>query len=336
MEKEYLKAKSQFIEQHIENKVKVDFNLLWDGDGENDNATLTVFRHNDAATVVKGLIGDSPQTAWILTYPLFERIHYLLVAGYDVYGNVGHQLNSRMYMDFLRMEGEFHFLNLLPKASREKVRNKWYRGSVSKVEEFVYQANETTVETDIEYQSDDPLNELYHNLKGHFNQVSSQKHALSSGFSDQEVLDSLGMINDIQGVGVQLLANSSIVRIIDEETQASHFYTLLRHNAHSNISHLFNEEDRRIPEEDTLSIAPNLMTSHPNAFFSVTTKQLGDFADALTKVTSEQTYSLLKDQYGIRRTSAEFWPFADAMHAYFRTNDPQEFGILDFNRLENR
>ena len=336
LEKEYLKAKSQFIEQHIENKVKVDFNLLWDGDGESDNATLTVFRHNDAATVVKGLIGDSPQTAWILTYPLFERIHYLLVAGYDVYGNVGHQLNSRMYMDFLRMEGEFHFLNLLPKASREKVRNKWYRGSVSKVEEFVYQANETTVETDIEYQSDDPLNELYHNLKGHFNQVSSQKHALSSGFSDQEVLDSLGMINDIQGVGVQLLANSSIVRIIDEETQASHFYTLLRHNAHSNISHLFNEEDRRIPEEDTLSIAPNLMTSHPNAFFSVTTKQLGDFADALTKVTSEQTYSLLKDQYGIRRTSAEFWPFADAMHAYFRTNDPQEFGILDFNRLENR
>ena len=85
--------------------------MIWDGDGRNDNAGLTIFRHFDSASVVKGMVGGSPKTAWVIGYPLLERIHYLLVADYDVYGNVGHQLNSRLYMDFLRMEGEFNFLS---------------------------------------------------------------------------------------------------------------------------------------------------------------------------------------------------------------------------------
>ena len=98
---------------------KLDLSLIWDGDGRNPNAALTVFRHFDSASVVKGLVGEPPKTAWVIGYPLFERIYYLLVAGYDVYGNVGHQLNSRLYMDFMRMEGEFNFLLLLPQARRE-------------------------------------------------------------------------------------------------------------------------------------------------------------------------------------------------------------------------
>jgi hypothetical protein len=97
---------------------KVDLPLIWDGDGRNPNAALTVFRHFDSASVVKGLVGEPPETAWVIGYPLFERIYYLLVAGYDPYGNIGHQLNSRLYMDFLRMEGESNFLTFLPKATR--------------------------------------------------------------------------------------------------------------------------------------------------------------------------------------------------------------------------
>jgi hypothetical protein len=50
------------------------------------------------------LVGNNPKTAWLLNYQLLERIHYLLVAGFDVFGNVGHQLDARLSMDFLRME----------------------------------------------------------------------------------------------------------------------------------------------------------------------------------------------------------------------------------------
>ena len=51
------------------------------------------------------------------------RAHRLLAAaGYDVYGNAGHQLNSRLYMDFLRMEGGVHFLVFLPQGARADAR----------------------------------------------------------------------------------------------------------------------------------------------------------------------------------------------------------------------
>ena len=68
------------------------------------NAQLTVFRHFDNATVVRGFLGAMPKTAWVMDYPLFERIYYDLVAGYDVFGSVAHQVATRLYMDHLRMQ----------------------------------------------------------------------------------------------------------------------------------------------------------------------------------------------------------------------------------------
>src|SRR5690606_26495614 len=139
-----------------------DLDLLWDGDGRNTNAALTIFRHFDSATVVKGLVGDSPQTAWVVGYPLLERIHYLLVAGYDVFGGAGHQLTTRLYMDFLRMEGESNFLVLLPKSERQGVRDRWYRDAGDDVKQYLdgsraYFAEETGVR----YRTPDPLDELF-------------------------------------------------------------------------------------------------------------------------------------------------------------------------------
>jgi hypothetical protein len=97
-----------------------------------------VFRHFDSASVVKGLVGEPPKTAWVIGYGLLERIHYLLVAGFDVYGNVGHQLLTRLYMDFMRMEGEFNFLAFLPRDRRMALRDHWYRGASEEVKDHVY------------------------------------------------------------------------------------------------------------------------------------------------------------------------------------------------------
>ena len=88
--------------------------FIWDGDGHNPNAALTIFRHFDSASVTDGFICEYPDSAWIIDYPLLERIHYLLVTGFNVYGNTGHQLLTRLYMDFLRMEGEDNFLIFIP------------------------------------------------------------------------------------------------------------------------------------------------------------------------------------------------------------------------------
>ena len=88
-----------------------------------------MLRHFDSASVVQGLLGEQPQTVMLIGYPLLERIHYLLVAGFDVYGSVGHQLTTRLYMDFLRTEGEMNFFAFLPLAERQAVHDRWYRGA---------------------------------------------------------------------------------------------------------------------------------------------------------------------------------------------------------------
>jgi hypothetical protein len=40
---------------------------------------LTVFRLVDSASAVRGLVGLEPKTAWVIDFPILERIHYLLV-----------------------------------------------------------------------------------------------------------------------------------------------------------------------------------------------------------------------------------------------------------------
>src|SRR5690606_13838627 len=120
-----------------------------------------VLRHFDSATVLKGLVGQIPQTAWVIDYTLLERIHYLLVAGFDVYGNFSHQTLTRLYMDFLRMEGEFNFLALLPTEERLRLRDYWYRDASENVKSFLYGSRAyLNYPPGIDYKTDKPGLEL--------------------------------------------------------------------------------------------------------------------------------------------------------------------------------
>ena len=101
---------------------------IWNGDGRNPNALLTVFRHFDSAVVTQGAVGDLPKTLFVLDYPLLERLVYNLVVNYDVFGNIGHQSLTRLYMDLIRMEAEELFLAFLPPSQRLRLRESWYRG----------------------------------------------------------------------------------------------------------------------------------------------------------------------------------------------------------------
>ena len=336
-EKAYLKAKSKLMAKQLNHKIPLDMNLIWDGDGHNRNAALTIFRHLDSATVEQGLLGERPQTMWVVTYPLLERIHYLLVAGYDVYGNVGHQLNSRIYMDFLRMEGEFNFLTLLPKDQRDKVRNQWYRGSVNPVKEYVYSRGNTfSGETDERYATTDYLTELY----GKFNQrlapVLNRQHDLQHGFDDDATRKAFALINSVKGTAASLLPQTLFIEVTDSNNAQRHYYTLLHHNAYTNISEIFGEADRRLPQEDAVLISYGLIGAYPSALLRVDRKRLQDFAEQVQELRSEKDYAYLLDQFGVRRTDPLFWQYSDRLHQWYLTHNPIDGGILDYNRLENR
>jgi hypothetical protein len=114
-----------------------------------------------------------------VSYSLLERIHYLLVAGYDVYGGIGHQLNTRLYMDFMRMEGEANFLGLLPQSERQRMRDHWYRGASEDVKEYLYGKHfNPDIETGIHYRTDQPQTELYRLLAARVRQSMSRHYSL--------------------------------------------------------------------------------------------------------------------------------------------------------------
>ncbi|HDZ79570.1 MAG TPA: hypothetical protein ENH39_09770, partial [Gammaproteobacteria bacterium] len=166
LEQEYVSKRFQYFEKMKQHDIKDAMNFLWDGDGKNPNAALTIFRHFDSASVDFGFVGDYPETAWVLDYPNFERIHYLLVAGFNVFGNLKHQLNTRLYMDFLRMEGEDMYLSFLPASHRREIRDSWYKGMRAGMERDL-NSNDTWMKKDVVtgYKTDDPQVELFQHIE---------------------------------------------------------------------------------------------------------------------------------------------------------------------------
>ncbi len=61
---------------------------------------------------------------------------------------------------------------------------------------------------------------------------------------------------------------------------------------------MFNEQKRRVPEEDTLTVVPGFLGAYPNALFKVTSKTCRRFVDAVTRLSSEADYAALMSRYG--------------------------------------
>ena len=61
-----------------------------------------------------------------MDYPLLERTYYILVVNYNVFGNVAHQLLTRLYFDLIRNSAEQNFLRLIPDGQRTDILHDWY------------------------------------------------------------------------------------------------------------------------------------------------------------------------------------------------------------------
>ena len=198
--------------------------MIWDGDGANPNAALTVMRHFDSATVVRGLVGEPPKTAWLLDYSLFERIYYLLVAGYDVYGNLTHNLNSRLYMDFLRMEGEANFISFLPADARADALSRWYRDATKEsLDHMRALVVDPEVESAIPYSGADPQQELFAMLGKHLRPVLDTRLSLAN-VTDAGLREQLERLAALRGERLGLLPELSYLVIRNSQGVARLFY----------------------------------------------------------------------------------------------------------------
>lgn len=334
LEKSYLDAQAGLLGDRFAQRGP-DEGVIWDGAGRNANAALTVFRHFDSASVVPGLLGAPPKTAWILTYPLLERIHYLLVASFDVFGSAGHQLNARLYMDFLRMEAETNVLLLLPKSARLATLDRWYRGDSQEVhQKFFENEARQNIEPTIAYRSPDPLTELYALLAERTRPARDRRRELAAT-TNPELRAGLAKIEALQGKGLSLVPETVFLQVELAQGGIEDF-TLLRDSGHSTISHLFTEALARRPDEDRLSVVPGFVGVYPNAFFRLRQDELPALAAALAGLRQERDYTRLADRFAVRRTDPGFWGHLDQLHQRARQRSPLEFGWFDLNRLENR
>jgi hypothetical protein len=259
----------------------------------------------------------------------------LLVAGFDVFGTIAHQLQARLYMDFLRMEGELNVLAFLPLEARNTVRDNWYRDVPKDVNVHLLDSQRLfSKNTGIVYKTKQAWPEFAGLWKQHLQPVLNKRFELNAATLPTD-LTSLKQLAKLKGKSVSYLPELSYLTVADGQNQPHHF-TLLRNSAHSNVSELFKEEKRRLPDEDTLTVTPGFIGSYPNAFYQLEARQLPEFIRDVERMNSEADYTQLSARFAIRRTNPQFWKHADNLHEAYRKSDPIEAALFDFNRFENR
>ncbi|MCQ6261417.1 fatty acid cis/trans isomerase [Alcanivorax sp. MM125-6] len=320
---------------------------IWNGDGDNDNALLTIFRHHDNSSVRRGLIGDYPLTTWVMDYPLFERSYYNLVVNFDVFGSVSHQAQTRLYFDLIRNGAEQNTLRYLPADTREPVLDSWYQKTGKLKLLISYAEADTDTPTAIDYQTATPMNEFNAGLLEHFAAVNARPDPINRCGDDQcarsdasdlerRVETTLAPIASRPAADlpvVDWMPEASLLLVEDGEDAT--VYSLLRNRAHSNVAFMFGESLRYQPEKDTLTLYPGVLLSYPNFLFRVEAGELQAFADALAGARDEADFTALVERFGLRRTETDFWQHIHAPQRYMERHEPVQAGILDINRYGN-
>ena len=324
---------------------------IWTGDGKNPNAALTMFRHLDSASVNYGFIGDYPETAWVIDYSILERIHYLLVAGYDVYGNLGHQLNTRLYMDFLRTEGEDEFLAFLPAAKRTAIRDGWYQGIRKGDKDDEGDATSwLNQELVTGYKTDNPQIELYQHLERHLGPMAGDGDYINRCTSDkckpkvnENILradKAMQQAAKMDGPIVEYLPDDAFVRVMmGGKPEDDLAYSMISNKAYKSVSSMFDKEtlaSRRDYTYDTQTVVRWLEGAYPDFFYVVELDDIEKFVTEYSALENRQQYEAFVAQYGLRRTSLEFWSHADWFNQQYAREQPRLSGIFDLNRYQNR
>lgn len=328
----YLEYRDAAYRTHKITRKGLPLSAIWKGD-TTSISQLTVFRHFDSASVSEGFVGEGPNTVWVIDYPTLERIYYDLVVNFDVFGSVSHQILTRMYMDYLRMESEGLFLSFLPVTDREPILKLWYRGALAQVKVF-YGHSHLLIDTPavIQYADKDPKNELIRMI-GTRSTHSPHSTVPTTNYvpSDLKVLDHLSAKKSPL---LRHLPELSYVVVHDDHGEITKVVSMVVNRAHANVSFIFGEEDRRIPEEDTLMLVNGLLGSYPNFIFWVDQSEIGKFSDEAKQVSDTKSMSQWVARYGVRRTDPRIWSVLDKLH-YYKQHIGEGEGLLDVSRYEN-
>lgn len=325
-------------------------NDIWNGDGYNPNALLTIFRHNDNAAVLKGLHGDLPKTLFFLDYALFERLVYNLVVNFDVYGNVSHQMLTRIYMDLIRMEAEEMFLSFLPPVVRVPLRKSWYKGLLAEAKmKYIFPYVDGNRPTQMKFHSlHNAKKEFVEQLlfsyvtpavRGPVDTLNVKSYAIPEKIAKEF---SLGPAEKVlrglasnKAVGTRRYPNffpENSYIVVKRENAAPEIFTIIKNREHENVSWILAESLRLAPKEDSLTIIRGYYSYYPNQFFVVNEKTLMDFQHKALKLKTIEEYKKFTEEFAVSRVSDQFWPTFDLINSTMKKEQPIDFGYLDLSR----
>ncbi len=324
----------------------LDYGHIWKGNRSSDAPVLTVYRHFDSASVHKGVLGELPKTMWVIDYPLMERIYYALVAGFDVYGNVGHQLSVRLYMDALRVEGESNFLEFLPPSIRQETMQSWYKG-VDLKEIYHYP---TAMPAGIDFVTDDPKRDfIEHLVGGHFLPEAGiafdPVNYLRAGESHPPLPERYDTVEDyLRGFRALAAPGTPFFSLVNDYN-ANLAYVRIRvpdgedvvvsivvNRWHDNVAFLFGEGGALDPSRDRADFIKGFIGSYPNYFVDLEEKNLPDFFNLLENFTGSPEEIARFSKYGVNRADERLWEAYDWFQERFILDDPVAAGLFDLNR----
>ncbi|MDD2789577.1 MAG: fatty acid cis/trans isomerase [Sulfurimonas sp.] len=340
-------ARREAYDTAYKNGLGID--AIWKGEDASSTPLLTIYRHFDSASVHIGALGNLPKTQWVIDYPLLERIYYSLVAGFDIYGNVGHQVSIRRYMSRLRVAGETQFLNFLPKEDREELFSSWYIGAEDEVKHAL-----SKNETAIEYRRKNSKREFVEKLvNSHFLKETSIAFDKYNYLREDERTPKLPKVfrsKHDYGLGFKSLikAGTPFIRLVNGNNSNLAYLrikipeeedvviSVIMNRWHDNVSFMFDESSRLDPSKDDLDFVEGFVGSYPNFFLVVELSDLPDFFDMIQNYDESEEYLAKFLKYGISRGDADFWEHYDWFQKRFLEQNPHEGGLFDLNRYYYR
>ncbi|WP_413291144.1 fatty acid cis/trans isomerase [Bdellovibrio sp. HCB337] len=329
---------------------------IWNGNNNNDNGMLTVLRHDDNSYVLKGPRGDASKSAFVLDYALFERLVYNLVVGFDVYGNLTHQLHTRVYMGMIRMEGESNFLDFFPPALREPIRKDWYSPTMlaalekKLIDSPIQTKFLTKVNLDTNLSPGRARAQMYlrilterlpYIVKRFPDPINWKSLSFPYTFWARPSLSSteteIAKLSVPHASGkngwVRRMPDTALL-MVKSQGQVRQVYTLIKNKKFKSEGSLLFEGSQRTPQFDDLMVLPGLAASYPNYFFVVEENEVPSFVANLTAAAEEPQWKQTLDQWGLSRSNKRFWPESDLLQSFMKRSMGLEGGVIDYTHYD--
>lgn len=315
---------------------------IWDGDGKNPNAWLTVLRHETNVSVMKGRQGGVPRSQWLVSYSGLERLYYDTVASYKYWGGDLGKLETLVFFNFLRQEMEDNFLLLLPQKDRDPIRQSWSQGVIGAVGRLLVPFADRNLPGGVAGDQREPLLAVVDRIQARlgpaisgpvdvFNPVVKPRISLDRPIrSYARWAKAISLLTETTAYKFpRFLPSVILLRLKDGND--SRVFSLIANRAYKTQFNMFFQNGEALPDEDTMSVYPTIVGGFPNLIMELDLAQAPAFLKELRSVQTLEDWNVLRNRYGVLRNSAGFWPALDWLNAWNFSHRGEEAGYLDLS-----